>query len=261
MNLSNFRISERIKKVEMETENKLSSIYNQYLIGLDEKHVAARYKDNSWFHSSVAGLCARKHYFSTRVDASERKPVDENTRRLFRLGNLVHEDVQKAVTDHAVQYGLPLLIEKEIYLEDLNVRGFIDLALLDAEGDDHVLYDIKTCNSFKWKKMFGRYPDPNPSTNYFMQLATYGLWAKRFYELENISMKICYYNKDNSKMKEVDIGEEFIDEAMIYWMTVNELVKDDNMPDVSLGISPVYKWECNEKYCQFYEPCGGGLNG
>ena len=74
-------------------------------------------------------------------------------------------------------------------------------------------------------------------------------------------MKICYYNKDNSNMREVDIGEEFIDEAMIYWTTVNELVKNDNMPDVNLGISPVYKWECNEKYCQFYEPCGGGLNG
>jgi hypothetical protein len=26
-----------------------------------------------------------------------------------------------------------------------------------------------------------------------------------------------------------------------------------------LGIAPAYSWECNPKYCGFFEVCGGGL--
>jgi len=241
-------------------ERKLKDIYNQFLLNKNENHVAARYKDKSWYHSSVAGLCARKHYFST-IQQVEGRPVDENTQRIFRIGNLIHEDIQEALTWYAQIHGLPLLIEKEIYLEDLNVRGFIDLALIDMEGDNHVLYDIKTCNDWKWKGMFGRNADGNQSLNYQLQLATYGLWAKRHYEIDNITMILCYYNKNTSRMREVEVPQEYIQEAYEYWSRVNLLVADKKLPEVDMGIAPVYKWECNEKYCQFYEACGGGING
>ena len=240
-------------------ERNLKDIYNQYLLSKNEHHTAVRYKDKSWYHSSAAGLCARKHFFSS-VSQVEGTPVGENTQRIFRLGNLVHEDIQDALTWYSQIHGLPLLIEKEIYLEDLNVRGYIDLALIDMEGDDHIIYDIKTCNEWKWKSLFGKFGDGAPSTNYQLQLATYGLWAKRFYELENIRMKLCYYNKNTSMMKEIDVPEEYIQEAYEYWNRVNLLVADKTPPEVDLGTSPVYKWECNEKYCQFYGVCGGGLN-
>jgi hypothetical protein len=240
-------------------ERNLKFIYNQYLLHKNKHHVAVRYQDKSWFHSSSAGLCARKHYYAS-VEQVKGTTVDENTQRIFRLGNLVHEDIQNALTWYAQEHGLPLLIEKEIYLEDLNVRGYIDLALLDTEGDNHVLYDIKTCNEWKWKGMFGKLGDGEPSTNYQLQLATYGLWAKRYYELDSIKMKLCYYNKNTSMMKEVDVSEEYIDEAQEYWSRVNLLVADKTLPEVDLGMAPVYKWECNKKYCQFYDVCGEGLN-
>jgi phosphoribosylanthranilate isomerase len=73
-------------------------------------------------------------------------------------------------------------------------------------------------------------------------------------------MKLCYYNKNTSMMKEIDVSEEYIQEAYEYWNRVNLLVADKTPPEVDLGTSPVYKWECNEKYCQFYGVCGGGLN-
>ena len=81
-------------------------------------------------------------------------------------------------------------------------------------------------------------------------------------------MKLCYYNKNTSMMKEIDVPEEYIQEAYEYWNRVNLLVADETdpyvkmglPPEIELGISPVYKWECNEKYCQFYGVCGGGLN-
>ena len=240
-------------------ERNLKDIYNQYLLSKNEHHTAVRYKDKSWYHSSAAGLCARKHFFSS-VSQVEGTPVGENTQRIFRLGNLVHEDIQDALTWYSQIHGLPLLIEKEIYLEDLNVRGYIDLALIDTEGDDHIIYDIKTCNEWKWKSLFGKFGDGAPSANYQLQLATYGLWAKRYYELDNIRMKLCYYNKNTSMMKEIDVSEEYIQEAYEYWNRVNLLVADKTPPEVDLGTSPVYKWECNEKYCQFYGVCGGGLN-
>ena len=46
--------------------------------------------------------------------------------------------------------------------------------------------------------------------------------------------------------------------AKEYWRDVKSKFKKGN-PPIELGIAPVYKWECNIKYCNFYEVCGGGL--
>ena len=134
-------------------ERNLKDIYNQYLLSKNEHHTAVRYKDKSWYHSSAAGLCARKHFFSS-VSQVEGTPVDEKTQRIFRLGNLVHEDIQDALTWYSQIHGLPLLIEKEIYLEDLNVRGYIDLALIDMEGDLTISLYSETTLTFSKKTAF-----------------------------------------------------------------------------------------------------------
>jgi CRISPR/Cas system-associated exonuclease Cas4 (RecB family) len=240
-------------------ERNLKDIYNLYLLHKNDHNTAVRYRDKSWFHSSDAGLCIRKHYFSS-VSQVEGTPVSGNTQRIFRLGNIVHEDIQNALTWYSQIHGLPLLIEKEIYLEDLNVRGYIDLALIDLEGDDHVLYDIKTSNLWGWTKMFGKSGE-GARMHHKMQLATYGLWAKLHYNLDNIKMKLCYYNKNTSIMKEIDVPEEYLGEAYEYWNRVNLLVADKTLPEVDLGISPAYEWECQAKYCKFYEVCGRGIYG
>ena len=189
----------------------------------------------------------------------------------------MHEDIQNAVRDYADSNGLPILIEKEIYLEDLNVRGFIDLAILDK----NTLYDIKTCNSWKWTKMFGRGSNGMPDMHQQLQLATYGLWAKEEYDLDDINLVLVYYNKNTSAIKEVELlSNEIMAEAELYWNTIVELtepVDDDTegidltttmphigtlnfiKPKIELGVAPVMEWECNEKYCQYFDVCGGGL--
>ena len=248
----------------------LTEIYNKHLEKLNDKKVALRYSDRTWFHSSSAGLCARKHFFSS-IQQVEGTPIDDNTRRLFRLGDIVHEDIQNAVREYADENALPILIEKEIYLEELNVRGFIDLALLDR----NTLYDIKTCNSWKWTKMFGRAGTGMPDMHQQLQLATYGLWAKEEYNLDNINLVLAYYNKEVELM-----SDEMMAEAELYWNQVVDLTEPvdegtegvdftmnvPNMgkmnwikPKVELGIAPVMEWECNEKYCQYFKVCGGGL--
>ena len=229
----------------------IQEIYSKYLTKRNEDTQTARYKSKErFFHSSGAGLCIRKHYYSA-VEQAEGKSFEDKTLRIFRIGNLIHEDIQNALREYAEQEPIRIFIEKELFINEYNVRGFIDLALVD----DDVIYDIKTCNSFKWTKMFGAVKDKNPSVQYEMQLATYGLWYLDNYKVLN-GMKILYYNKNNSDMREVDVPMIYLDKADAYWEQCCEaVIGKDEPPPIDLGTSPVYKWECN--YCQYHSICGG----
>ena len=237
----------------------VQDIYDSYIRDENDKKVKSRYLGNeSWYHSSASGMCLRKHYFSSVVQPEE-KPRETNTYRLFRLGEIVHTDIQEAVTLYAQQNGLPIFIENEIRLDDLNVRGFIDLGFVE----DGVLYDIKTCNAWRWRLMFGRNANPKEvSKNYALQLGTYGLWFRRKYGYLN-GLVLVFYNKDNSRMREYELDLDCVDKAEEYWSNthniIKESIKENKPPTLQLGLSPAEEWECNEKYCQFYDVCGGGI--
>jgi CRISPR/Cas system-associated exonuclease Cas4 (RecB family) len=174
--------------------------------------------------------------------------------RLFRLGDLVHNDIQEALIEYASLNGSQIMIEREIRLPDVNVRGFLDVIVVE----DNALYDIKTCNAWKWKNLFGRSPDPNQPVNYNIQLGTYGWWYEEETGNKLKKLALLYYNKDNSRMKEKVIRTSYIQKAKEYWHNVQDIFKKGN-PPIELGIAPAYKWECNPKYCNYYEVCGGGL--
>ena len=234
---------------------KVQDIYDSYIASLQANKTATRYKGKeNWYHSSSSGLCIRKHYFASvlKVEPSDEKNV--KTYRIFRLGDIVHEDIQTAVQQYALANGLPIFVEKELFIDDLNVRGFIDLCFVDK----HILHDIKTTNSYRWKLMFGR--DGNfleISRNNQLQLGTYGLWYKRKYgDLKGL--KLVFYNKDTSIMREVDIDLSIIEEAEKYWLKVKDLISK-GQPPVAMQSSPFYKWECNPSYCSYYTVCGGGV--
>jgi len=232
----------------------LVDIYHQWLRDKNESHRKKRYEGyDEWFHGSASGMCMRKHYFQ-HVAGVKPKEVDDDTLRLFRMGDLVHEDIQDALREFAETNGSKILIEREIRIPEVNVRGFLDIIIID----DNALYDIKTCNAWKWKGLFGRKPDLNQPINYNLQLGTYGWW----YEMESgkrlEKLALLYYNKDNSRMREKVISTSYVDKAKEYWRDVNARFEKGN-PPIELGVAPVYKWECNPKYCNFYEICGGGL--
>ena len=232
----------------------LVDIYHKWLRDKNEIHRKKRYEGfDKWFHGSASGMCMRKHYFQ-HVAGVKPKEVDDDTLRLFRMGDLVHEDIQDALRDFAETNGSKILIEREIRIPEVNVRGFLDIIIID----DNALYDIKTCNAWKWKGLFGRKPDLNQPINYNLQLGTYGWW----YEIESgkrlEKLALLYYNKDNSRVREKVISTSYVDKAKEYWRDVNARFEKGN-PPIELGVAPVYKWECNPKYCNFYEICGGGL--
>ena len=232
----------------------IEKIYHDWLRKKNSLHFKNRYQGHEqWFHGSSAGMCMRKHYFQHVADVPP-KEINDDTLRLFRLGDLVHGDIQDAITEYAILNGAQVLIETEIMIPEVNVRGFLDMLIIE----DGALIDIKTCNAWKWKGLFGRNPDPNPATNYYLQLGTYGWWYENESGNKLKKLALLYYNKDNSRMREKVIPVSYIDKAKEYWRNVNKVFEKGN-PPIELGVAPVYKWECNEKYCNFYKICGGGL--
>ena len=226
----------------------IQKIYEDWLRKGNDLHRKKRYQGKEeWFHASSAGMCMRKHYFQ-HVAEVEPKEIDDNTMRLFRLGDLVHGDVQEALMDYARINGSQIMIEREIRLPEVNVRGFLDVAIVE----DNALYDIKTCNAWKWKGLFGRNPDPNPSVNYNIQLGTYGWWVEEHTGKKLKKLSLLYYNKDNSRIKAVDIDLDLLNVAEDFWIRKSQ-EHIDGLPILEEGVSPVMEWECN--YCNFKDRC------
>ena len=252
----------------------IEGIYNSYLDELQEKNRKERYEGKeSWDHASGAGSCSRKLYFESVEQIKPTGVFDERTKRLLQLGNLIHEDVQKSLThtrnrdynrDISIdntqlkkeiknkEKDVEFLVEGEIKIEELNVRGFYDVVAKHTDDGKRIyLYDIKTCGAWSWKMKFGRKKTLNPSIHYELQLGTYGYALKQqFGQLDG--MFLYYYNKDDSKMRCVEVPLTYISRAYLFWKNINDEHKQ-GLPQFRTGVSPVQKWQCN--YCQFKEHC------
>ena len=64
---------------------------------------------------------------------------------------------------------------------------------------------------------------------------------------------MVYYNKDTSMVKQCEVDLDFIDQAYTYWTSVIDNHKDNNLPPLQQGVSPVMDWEC--RYCNFVKLC------
>jgi CRISPR/Cas system-associated exonuclease Cas4 (RecB family) len=252
----------------------IEGIYNSYLDELQEKNRKERYEGKeSWYHASGAGSCSRKLYFESVEQIKPTGVFDERTKRLLQLGNLIHEDVQKSLThtrnrdynrDISIdntqlkkeiknkEKDVEFLVEGEVKIEELNVRGFYDVVAKHTDDGKRIyLYDIKTCGAWSWKMKFGRKKTLNPSIHYELQLGTYGYALKQqFGQLDG--MFLYYYNKDDSKMRCVEVPLTYISRAYLFWKNINDEHKQ-GLPEFRTGVSPVQKWQCN--YCQFKEHC------
>jgi len=243
----------------------IEGIYNDYLDKKQEENRLNRYsgKEN-WYHASGAGGCSRKLYFESVEQVEPSNPIDDKTKRLLRLGNVVHDDFEKALTHYNrdnnnrdissdkekenKEKEIKFHTEQEITIDELNVRGFYDIVV---ECGEVYLYDLKTCGGYSWKMKFGRKPSFNPSIHYELQLGTYGYALReQFGRLDG--MFLYYYNKDNSMMRAVSVPLTYISRAYLYWKNVNDEHKQ-GLPPFRKGVSPVQDWQCN--YCQFLDHC------
>ena len=244
----------------------LKEIYNDYLTEIESvnKFNYKKKNPNKYYRASAAGHCFKKHWYS--INGYEGTSTgDDRSKRLLRLGTIVHEDIEKAINWHEDrlqcdidnEYDMSFKTEYGVIIEELNVMGSADIVLLDSEGTASVL-DIKTTHSYKWKMMFGRNKEKSPSRMYELQLGTYalGVCNQENVNPDSISLYLVYYKKDDSSMKYVDVNPVWMDNAAEYWVTLNEtlsLVKEEaDLPRDTLNV-PIENWEC--RYCQFESIC------
>ena len=238
----------------------IPKIYNDYL---EQKRVEnkEKYKDvKGWFSASAAGSCFRKQLYRTMDLPID--PMDIRSNRLLRLGTLVHADFEKALDEH-VEDVSTIVTEHQIRLPELNVVGHLDVGVIDAKQDKIEVYDIKTAGAWKWRMKFGKNPDRNPSINYELQLATYGIGLGNEYDITDIDLYIMWYNKDNSQMRKEQVSNLYMEEAFDYWTDLNKEVNSTNdleklIPGKHDNV-PIYNWEC--KYCEFQGKYCPGLYG
>ena len=249
----------------------IEAIYEQYIDEKQEENRVKRYEGNEhWYLASGAGSCSRKLYFESVEKIQPTNPLDSRTKRLLKLGNIVHDDIQNSLT-HAhynkvlnnkvlntekeinnKEKDIDFHVEGELTIPELTVRGFYDIIIDDKSEDRKVyLYDIKTCGGYAWKMKFGRNKKLDPSIHYELQLGTYGYAVKeKFGQLDG--MYLYYYNKDTSAMRCVEVPLTFVSRAYLFWRNLNDEHKM-GLPEFRVGISPVQKWQCN--YCQFKDHC------
>ena len=234
----------------------LSKIYNDYLSEIESDN-KSKYKEKNpgkYYRASSAGHCFKKHWYS--INGYEGKDIDEKSRRLLRLGTIVHEDIQKAIEAHK-EFGYTSKVEYAVLIEELNVMGSADIVVIE-DAQSACVVDIKTTHSYKWKMMVGRNREPKPSRMYELQLGTYALGVCHQEDIapEDISMFIVYYKKDDSLMRPVEVNNAWMDNAAEYWISLKEtldMVKDESdLPRDTFNV-PVEQWEC--RYCQFEPIC------
>ena len=235
-------------------EKDISYIYNSYLLAKQDKHKEKYKKFKGWFSASTAGSCFRKQYYN--VNGYEGTQPDEKSLRLLRLGTIVHADIANAFEryrDEMESKGLQLFVEHQVKLEDFSVVGHLDIGVYDTDTHNINITDIKTAHSYKWKILFGRNPDRNPSVNYYLQVASYGLGLVNELdeEIDSIDLSLTWYKKDDSMLRTQKIGNEWIESATEYWADLNEVLGDDKniIPEIGSKNVPVYNWEC--KYCPY----------
>ena len=93
-------------------------------------------KSGKWSPSKLGG-CYRKHYWSRKAEP-ETNPIDERTRRVFKVGDLFHDFFQ---TNLLLRYPT---WQKEVKIEVDDTLGFADLV-----SEDEVM-DFKTVHSKKF---------------------------------------------------------------------------------------------------------------
>jgi len=212
-------------------------------------------QDNGWLRASSAGRCFKLQQYNLSDKTPE--PFTDRTLRLFRLGDLVHQDIQASIDlVQSMKSSIAqshVSIEKEITISEFGVKGHIDMVVFCKEVTE--IYDIKTCSSYKWSKTFGhkKNRDENSDVNYKLQLGTYGLGLTASLMSKPIELYLLWYNKNNSHVKKVSVSNEWMTKAGNYWQALQETLKDDlEKGDLNC---PVSDWEC--KYCQYSKYCEG----
>ena len=232
-------------------------LYDQWL---EKKRIEdnKKHKADGWFYASSAGLCMKKA-IAQAMDIEGKLP-DPDSIRLFRLGTLLHKDIKKALTETIIDETIEFEIEKEFVSHKYNIKGKADLSFYRTDDNTLEIQDIKSSNDYKYQVLVGKQKRRGEkAVNYELQVATYVLMALEEKTYTYIpEMILTWYNKNNSHMRLQALDEIWLAQAESYWNDLNDLANEyddwNDIPRKDIG-SPIYKWECNPKYCPYAAIC------
>ena len=121
-----------------------------------------REPDGLWHPSSISSPCDRKSIYEYR--GAEKEPLTARTKRIFRVGHILHEFIQTAIeADPSVRGFWP---EVPIVAGPLMVTGHAD-GLLEHESGEYEVLEFKTIKSTAF-----RYNDL-PKADHILQVSLY----------------------------------------------------------------------------------------
>ena len=81
----------------------ITSIYNKFIKSQSEinrKELQDKYpKKGISYRASSSGMCSRKLYYESVMRLEPTEQIEDKVMRVFRLGDLVHTDIQQALVD------------------------------------------------------------------------------------------------------------------------------------------------------------------
>ena len=81
----------------------IESIYNDYIKSQSEinrKELQDKYpKEGISYRASSSGMCSRKLYYESVMKLEPTEQIEDKVMRVFRLGDLVHTDIQNALVE------------------------------------------------------------------------------------------------------------------------------------------------------------------
>lgn len=240
--------------------------YNDYLYDKNKEASIVREEKKGDRHSaSSTGLCAKKEWYD-KHHPELKQPYEDKTLRIFQVGNLIGEDIEKSLYHLVSIPSTTIFTEEYIFDKELNVGGSYDLFIVDELGVGY-LYDYKTANMFSYNKMFGnkRPIDDTSGDHYRFQLGTYAYILENNYKNEYGFTKIGYmaligYDKNFSSMVEQEVSNNYIEFAERYWREAGPIIENPIEPEQSQTVPYNTKdsWDC--KYCNYNKSCNNPMN-
>ena len=81
----------------------IENIYREYTTKLNETSRAEMKKEltqeGTFYRASSSGMCVRKLYYESVLKLEPIKDYDNKTLRIFRLGDIIHQDLQNAMLE------------------------------------------------------------------------------------------------------------------------------------------------------------------
>ncbi len=184
---------------------------------------------NNKFYASQALMCPRQVYFSRVIP----KELPVETLKVFHLGHILHEEIQKMVPG---QDEVPLLINEE----NIIISGRIDKV-----HSDGTIIEFKTTSNKKFN-------EEKPSEAHVAQLM---LYLKAF---DKKSGKIVYVDKRDLSTVEhtIEYDPEIYNETISRFKEINLALETNETPKLSEDLQESLlknKYPCS--YCQYKDEC------